>query len=148
MLVNAEYLDGLALDWAVAKAKGYQLYKDAHLNGETKYGWHVSGLSEDHNYWISLEAYSPSTDWAQGGPIIECELIDMQAKYNSGNPIVPKGQWYWQASIVGEDGVAYWFDGPAPLVTAMRCYVASKLGPELDVPDELMSTRNNRRLKC
>mgnify|MGYP003443521145 FL=1 len=28
--------------------------------------------------------------------------------------------------------------GPTPLVAAMRCYVASKLGDEVDVPEELM----------
>jgi hypothetical protein len=27
--------------------------------------------------------------------------------------------------------------GPTPLVAAMRCYVASKLGDEVEVPDEL-----------
>jgi hypothetical protein len=28
--------------------------------------------------------------------------------------------------------------GPTPLVAAMRCYVASQLGDEVDVPDELV----------
>ena len=28
--------------------------------------------------------------------------------------------------------------GPTPLVATMRCYVASKLGDEVDVPDELV----------
>ena len=27
--------------------------------------------------------------------------------------------------------------GPTPLIAAMRCYVASKLGDEVEVPDEL-----------
>jgi hypothetical protein len=28
--------------------------------------------------------------------------------------------------------------GPTPLIAAMRCYVASKMGDEVDVPDELV----------
>jgi hypothetical protein len=28
-------------------------------------------------------------------------------------------------------------DGPTPLIAAMRCYVASKLGDEIDIPEEL-----------
>ena len=30
------------------------------------------------------------------------------------------------------------FHGPTPLVAAMRAYVASKLGDEIDVPDDLV----------
>ena len=29
--------------------------------------------------------------------------------------------------------------GPTKLIAAMRCYVASKLGDEVDVPEELLS---------
>jgi hypothetical protein len=28
-------------------------------------------------------------------------------------------------------------EAPTPLIAAMRCYVASKLGDEVDVPEEL-----------
>jgi hypothetical protein len=30
------------------------------------------------------------------------------------------------------------FHGHTPLIAAMRCYVASKLGEEIDVPEELI----------
>jgi hypothetical protein len=30
--------------------------------------------------------------------------------------------------------------GPTPLIAAMRCYVASKLGDEVEVPDELLQS--------
>jgi hypothetical protein len=29
-------------------------------------------------------------------------------------------------------------EGPTPLVAAMRCYVASKMGDEVDVPEDLL----------
>ncbi len=31
-----------------------------------------------------------------------------------------------------------WGMGPTPLIAAMRCYVASKLGDEVDIPEELL----------
>lgn len=30
--------------------------------------------------------------------------------------------------------------GPTPLIAAMRCYVASKLGDEVEIPEELLTT--------
>ena len=105
---------GPALDWLVARIEGDELPKSG-------------GKGLDY-----------SSDWAHGGPTIERELIDIQAKFNSGSSIVPKGQWYWQASTVNEDDVAYWFDGPTPLIAAMRCYVVSKLGDTAEVPEELV----------
>jgi hypothetical protein len=66
--------------------------------------------------------YTPSTDWAQGGPIIEREGIDLS---RAGS-----GWWALSAPSIIQSG-------PTPLVAAMRCYVASKLGDEVDVPEEL-----------
>lgn len=67
--------------------------------------------------------YAPNIDWAQAGPIIEREKIDLRCMY-------------------GRDGSVVWrtvhADGPTPLIAAMRCYVASKLGDEVDVPEELV----------
>lgn len=67
-----------------------------------------------------------STDWAQGGPIIERECIDLQ--YQGGDVDV------WAADIFDADCSVY---GDTALVAAMRCYVVSKLGDEVDVPEEL-----------
>jgi len=64
-----------------------------------------------------------ATDWGQGGSIIEREGI---ALYLYGNS-------EWNAHIGGKESV-----GPTPLIAAMRCYVASHFGDEIEVPDELM----------
>jgi hypothetical protein len=79
----------------------------------------------------SKQAPSYSTNWAQGGPIIERERI-------ATTPMTP---------TVGEDRTPYWFanyegqityrDGPTPLIAAMRCYVALKLGEDVSIPEEL-----------
>jgi hypothetical protein len=100
MLKTSE-LTGAALDWAVAKCTG--MTWDVALSGHY--------------------TYKPSTDWAQGGPIIEREQIDIQCfPRRSGGHI-------WRT---------WYCDGPAPLIAAMRCYVGSKLGDEVDVPLECL----------
>lgn len=83
-----------------------------------------------------LEGYSPSTDWSQGGPIIE--QINGVFKYNK---LVQAEFDVWGAhTIVQRQGcnVAITLNGPTPLVAAMRCYVASKLGNDVEIPKELL----------
>jgi len=80
------------------------------------------------------EGYSPyeySTDWAQGGPIIEREVISVSNWAFHSMP--------WKASIqkADLDMPLYEEYGLTPLIAAMRCYVASKLGDEIELPKEL-----------
>jgi hypothetical protein len=70
------------------------------------------------------EDYEPSTKWAIGGPIIEREGIELLCESLGFRWVaMPQKGPEWQ--------------GPTPLIAAMRCYVASKLGEEVDVPKEL-----------
>lgn len=116
-------LSGAALDWAVAKSEGLMLYKDEILNGVKMEGWHASGYYMDANRWLPLGMLRYSTDWAQGGPIIEREEIAIDY-----DPDI------WNAAMYGEP---CYLSGPTPLVAAMRCFVASKLGDEIEIPKEL-----------
>ena len=71
-----------------------------------------------------------STDWAQAGPIIERERLS----------IIPRdGYWeaYYHDNLFKDDGSDYFQKGDTPLIAAMRCYVASKLGDEVELPEEL-----------
>jgi len=98
-------LTGAALDWAVAKA-----------NGNTGH--------------FLIDGYSPSTNWAQGGPIIEREGINLDNYAKNPN-------WSaWTPAPERDSGEAQAY-GPTPLIAAMRCYVASKLGDTIDVPEAL-----------
>jgi hypothetical protein len=67
--------------------------------------------------------FQPSIDWEQGGAIIECERIE----------IVPNDAW-----DAYKEGQHLPNTGATPLIAAMRCYVASKLGDEVDVPNEFI----------
>ena len=107
MKIKTSELTGPALDWAVTKCEGHTL-NQAFLTGHHCY---PSGLWE------------PSCDWSQGGSIIEREKIATDWDHDC-----------WNAST---DGHPVYYSGPTPLIAAMRCYVASKLGDEVEVPDEL-----------
>lgn len=64
-----------------------------------------------------------STNWSQGGPIIEREQIDIQCFPRKSGGVV------WRT---------FHADGPTPLIAAMRCFVALRLGDEVDVPDDIL----------
>ena len=107
MKIKTSELKDAALDWAVARCEG--------------------GVGENQllGAW-----YAPSTDWTQGGPIIEREGItvihigdDWEDEWQAR-----RGDGHWQGDLFG---------GSTPLIAAMRCYVASKLGDEVEIPEEL-----------
>ena len=116
-------LIGPALDWAVAKCEfeGCEDW-DGTLDG-------VDCVSD-----MQGAVYAPSTHWSQGGPIIEWECI---ATYASGAcSVAPKNPDYWIAEILDTEEMITQY-GPTPLIAAMRCYVASKLGDEIEIPEDL-----------
>ena len=81
-------------------------------------------LNTPYNSWGQIgKVPAYSTDWAQGGPIIARERITLEWTGEG-----------WNAYIRHDDEYP---DGPTPLVAAMRCYVASKLGDEIYIPEEL-----------
>jgi Protein of unknown function (DUF2591) len=101
-------LTGAALDWAVAKCEGVDIK-----------------MTEENWDWYS------TSSWEHGGPIIEEHGIHLE----------------WSESH--EQWLAYSWDrfsnanyhrapGDTALVAAMRCYVASKIGDEVEIPKELL----------
>jgi hypothetical protein len=118
MKIKTSELKDLALDYLVAKCEGR-----GFVFGETDY-------TDGHTYQRgTAQATGPhySTNWAQGGPLIEREKINVST-YG--------GLLQWIATKkTGETFEAV--SGPTPLIAAMRCYVASKLGDEVEIPEEL-----------
>jgi hypothetical protein len=103
-------LTGAALDWAVTKCELPKGWSDAEII-----------LGDETDY---------STNWALGGAIIEREWINI-VKNESGK--------YWQAASekwMLNDG--HPCIGETPLIAAMRCYVESQLGDDVEVPEELL----------
>lgn len=101
-------LQGAALNWAVAMCEGRS----------------AKGL-EKITAGTNLIPSDYSTNWSQGGLIIEREGITVGPD---------TGINWWVAQF---EGGVYIDHGPTPLIAAMRCYVASKLGDDIELPEEL-----------
>lgn len=117
-LMKTSELTGATLDYWVAKA-------------EDEY----SPFMQDGACWIALDdehtkPFSPSTDWAQGGPLIQqhgiCVLEDGEF-WIASNDAEALSKVY----IYAEEAA---HSGPTPLVAAMRAIVAIFYGDT--VPDE------------
>ena len=77
------------------------------------------------------DEFEPSENWGDGGPIIEREgIATWFERYEDEDAGLP----CWFAAKYGERE----YPGPTLLIAGMRCYVASKLGDKVEVPDELM----------
>jgi hypothetical protein len=111
VIAKTSELTGAALDWAVARSE------------EIARGFNSGFFTEI----VLRGTLSPSTVWAQGGPIIEREAIGIYQAIGRGWCAAKQKTQFRQAE----------WCGATPLIAAMRCYVASKLGDEVDIPEEL-----------
>jgi hypothetical protein len=128
-------LTGVALDWAVAKSAGVGVHM-------SRGGWVVFD-SDSHAEFSNgyndskMQMFKPSTNWAQGGVIIERERISIEYMAGAGDG----GLDVWVATRVENPAFAE-EQGDTPLIASMRAYVASKLGDEVEIPDELLTGGN------
>lgn len=123
---------GPVLDWMVAEAMKPLVQHPERFSIAT-FG-PLFGKGHKYPCW-GTRKYSPSTDWSQGGPIIDREGITTVRRVHNGAP-----DW-WATTEVSDTSRDYepmGLTGPTPLVAAMRCFVASRLGDEVDVPEELV----------
>ena len=130
MKIKTTELTGPALDWVVAQvvhANLQRTYGEPVFNPKTKRIYQTEGLRQ-----IGVN-YSPSTNWAQGGPIIEQEK--MTISYDED------GQTYSAyVSLFRQRGMSNrtrWRSGPTPLIAAMRAFCCSLLGEEVELPEKL-----------
>lgn len=106
-------LTGALLDYWVARAEGLHIRRAGKAVWVTNNGFSAY-IGGDH-----VPHYAPSTNWAQGGAIIDDNAIGFlpisDAEYQAEEYIT---------CCLGR--------GPTPLVAAMRCYVQSKFGDEVE----------------
>ena len=123
-------LTGTALDWAVAQCLGLEVTFDS---------WgvcYIGKVQRDESGLGYPAPFEPSHNWAQGGPIIEREKLWIG--YSASGTTLKL--------VVMEDAVVQCHKvaspvcsttGPTVLIAAMRCYVVSKLGDTVEIPEEL-----------
>lgn len=122
----------LPLDWAVACCEKLPVWAgDYYAGGESGCALQVvrwpNGAATLK--WVGGGAYSPSTDWAQGGLLIWRERISFEFVEDEE----VEGCLAYTDAMKGP-----YHSGPTPLIAAMRAFVASKLGDEVDIPKELL----------
>lgn len=111
-------LQGAALDCWVARANGWTRSADVWVDDQ--------GIEQFH----PAVCYDPSHDWALGGQIIEREKIGTNTW---------TGDWCAQFTLPvrhptnpKRDPSHHCMRGDTPLIAAMRTYVASRFGDEVD----------------
>ena len=134
-LVSIDNLKGIALDWALAKAEQLPIkldpmgfMKDSPSSSQAGY-WVWDGDVNGGRMWlIGHGDFSPSSNWHQGGEIIEREQIEI---------IPPCAEFqHWTAKLQGGE---FQQKGATALEASMKAYVMSALGDELEVPDLLLA---------
>lgn len=111
--IKVSEAQGPVLNWLVAKCAGHSAYKK-HT------GLYAKGTGK-LNY---------STEWSQGGPLMERDLICV-VKWDDNTR-----QFHAECHKPYANPAPT--SGPTQLIAAMRCYVVSKLGDEVEVPEELL----------
>jgi len=118
--VKTADLVGAALDWAVAQAAGWVAARFVPVHSPSKTYYEVRSPAGS--------LLSPSTDWSQGGPLIDGYAIGFSG-WSEDN---------WLAFSSPED-ISHEGIGSTHLIAACRAIVASVLGETVSVPKELLS---------
>ena len=111
MKIKTSELTGAALDWAVAECAGVKTFT---LGGRI-----FDPTTSDE---LGTE-FKPSTDWSQGGPLIAQHIFLLE----------DLGDYEWEATAANGGKCR----GDTVLQAVCRAYVASHLGDEVEVPEEL-----------
>jgi hypothetical protein len=122
MKVKVSEAKGRVLDCLVAQAMGMKIYR-------SKSGRWMRANYGEFNHRHGTPWFEPTRSWGYAGPIIERERISIEDCQDGAG-------LYWEATRIEPPAVSE-ARGPTPLIAVMRCYVISKLGDEVEVPDEL-----------
>lgn len=127
MKIETSNLEGMALCYAIC------MIRMPHLVWGETIGIHHASNQIVVPELPEPQCYSPFSDWAMFGPIMEQESVSLTDQHGC------RGMERWLASLTlpNDNGlVMEW--GPTQLVAARRCYVASQMGDLVDVPAELL----------
>lgn len=112
-------LTGALLDEAVALALGWRVVGDSWV-GATSLDGRVT--RDDEPAQSLVRYFHPSSLWQYGGPIIDRERIGLLP------PI------YGITDKWATTGFSSYGEGQTALIAAMRAYVASRFGEEVELP--------------
>lgn len=144
MKIKTADLTGPALDHAVAVALGWVDFPTDSGGGDRF--WFMDPETAPFGATVGKEDFRPSSDRDQGYEIVEREGINLRAIRKPDHGL--HGQWlaaydhgntgtmvHW---VKRESWSRHYLSGPTPLIAAMRAFVTSKLGAEVEIPKELL----------
>ena len=148
MKIKVSETTNTQLDWLVAKCEGFNAEALVQLAKR------VPG----QNYGCFLTNYS--TNWSQGGPLLERRRIELCSYSHDGvdtafkSKADERGNYsHEEEYVVSVPEVITWTawvkygsykqDGPTPLIAAMRCFCCSKMGDVVDIPEELCQQQSS-----
>lgn len=120
MKIRTSRLTGRALDYGVALAEGTPPVR-CEYEGHV---WYVMGPVSIFVKPLPVPSYSTGS---AGDDIIDREKIETRWCVTDG-----EGNGYWMAQNILNN--TYGYSGTTRREAAMRCYVASKFGDEIDLP--------------
>ena len=127
MLLKSYDLKGIALDWAVAKSETLNAdYNMVKTHQDNRGNWHV--MLDGHR-----GCYEPSVDAHQANYLQE--ELKISVFYVEDDDPLPIEDGPWSAAIPNSE---YGYTGPTSLIAVCRCYVANKLGEDIEIPDNLL----------
>lgn len=143
MKIKTSDLSGHALNFTVATALKMSWWTRANAEWDHYYGYTEWILSDKElckfefderasraGRWRCMEVFQPSTDWAQGGPILT------EAKIS--RTIDQSGLWIAYCGFNYADAKEFMQCHTSELVAGLRCYVTMRLGATVDIPDDLL----------
>lgn len=143
MKIKTEELTGRALNYAVAITEG----ATEEWRSDGPFFW--DGIACIRINGHDTE-YVPSSSWMMIGPIIDRDLIQTNPRWHNDQCAVEpswkrlgyesEAGWHWEAHILGPENIDDPFTqtGNTATIAAARCRVLSKLGEEVEIPDELL----------
>ncbi len=116
-------LNSLALDWAVATLQGFTVkLNPMGFSSGSQSGFWIWEDKANGKMLLIGDNYSPSTNWNDGGDILDTEGISVNFKAGS-----------WTARTVNDIEA----NGKTLLIAGMRSYVTDKLGEYIELPELL-----------
>ena len=134
MKIKVSQAQGLALDWMVARCIGVP--KRELFIQKWSGSLFRRNLDEDGNL---NGAYTTGPDllfsrkWEAGGKVIEKMLASPEALVIEHTQRADPEQRY----VASLNRLHRFCFGPTPIIAAMRCFVSSRMGDEVEVPDEV-----------
>lgn len=129
-------LEGLALDWAVAKALGWKDYPEDSI--EHGANWYTDPERAPYCVRIAKTGWKPSTDWRQAGVLVDDHIKRMGdcAEPVNGWDAIPEGKQYFAMAHNNEFAT-----GATKRIAVCRAVVLAKLGDAVEVPAVLLEVK-------